>query len=181
MSLLEIFLLALALAADAFSVGAAVGLKHYKPRQLFRLSFHFGLFQALMPLLGAIVGSIFVSFTAGFNRYIACALLCLVGGRMIYFSLKDEKERESSGDPTKGLSLIGLSTAVSIDAFAAGMGLEAAEAPIVLAVTMIGLVTGFSTAAAMLLAKKIGSWTNLRLEMGAGIVLIGLGINILLF
>ena len=59
MSIYEIIILALALAADAFSVGAAIGITHRKFRQIFRLSFYFGLFQALMPLLGVLLGTYF--------------------------------------------------------------------------------------------------------------------------
>ena len=83
MSPVEILLLAVALAVDAFTVGAAVGLRHRAPRQVFRLAFHFGLFQALMPLIGALAGGALFELVAAASHWVAFGLLLFVGGRMI--------------------------------------------------------------------------------------------------
>jgi len=82
-TLFEIFLLAVALAVDAFSVGVAVGLKHKRPRQIFRLSFHFGLFQALMPLLGALAGTLLLRWVRQWDHWVVFGVLAALGGRMI--------------------------------------------------------------------------------------------------
>jgi putative Mn2+ efflux pump MntP len=179
MSHLEIFLLAIALAADAFSVGAAVGLKHCASRQRFRLSFHFGLFQALMPLLGALIGAFLLHYVQEFDHWIAFALLCFVGIRMILESQEEEEEAEECKDTTRGWSLIMLSTAVSIDALAAGISMAATQVNIYYAVTVIGLVSWIATYVAMLIGKRLGEHFGSRCEMAAGFVLVGLGVKIL--
>ena len=179
MSSLEIILLSLALAADAFSVGAALGLRYRQPRQVFRVAFHFGLFQALLPLLGALLAGAFLVYVEGVDHWIAFGLLAFLGGRMIWSGLHDDHPGAADVDLTRGWSLIGLSLAVSIDALAAGITLPTAGAPVGVAVTMFGLVAGLATFAAMRLAGPIACRVGSRAEVVAGVVLIGLGIKIL--
>jgi len=178
LSNLEILLLALALSADAFSVGAVVGLEHRAPRQIFRLAWHFGLFQALMPLAGALAGVALVDRIAAFDHFVAFGLLVAVGGRMICGSC-GEKEPGKQRDPTRGLTLIGLSLAVSIDALAAGFTLAVERAPLVLSVVVIGLVAAIATVVGMLFAGRVQRLVGRRCELFAGLVLIGLGTKIL--
>ena len=175
MSFLEILILALALSADAFSVGAAVGLRHPGGRQVFRLSFHFGLFQSLMSLAGALAGSLFVRYVEGCDHWIVFALLTLIGLRMIYLAVKGEPARLADTDLTRGLALLGLSLAVSVDALGAGVSLPAAGAHIPTAVIVIGVVSALATVCAMRLADKMRAWIGRRCEVAAGIVLILLG------
>jgi putative Mn2+ efflux pump MntP len=175
MPFLEILILAFALSADAFSVGAAVGLHHPGVRQVFRLSFHFGLFQSLMSLAGALVGSLFVRYVESCDHWIVFALLTLIGLRMIYLSVKGEPQRLADADLTRGFSLIGLSLAVSMDALGAGVSLPAAGANIPTAVLVIGIVSAAATVCAMRLADKMRAWIGRRCEVAAGIVLILLG------
>ncbi len=177
--LLPIFILACALAADAFSVGASVGLSHREPRQIFRLSFHFGLFQSLLSLSGALVGGALLYFVEKIDHWVAFILLAVVGSIMIYKSITGDEEAENPIDLTRGVKLIGLSVAVSIDAFAAGIGIPAMQAPIVISVIIIGLVSAIATLIAMLLADHVRKWVGKRIEIIAGIVLIILGLNIL--
>ncbi len=179
MTLVEILLLALALAADAFSVGAALGLRYRSARQTFRLAFHFGLFQALMPLTGALFGTVLLRWAAGADHWIACGLLTLLGLRMIRSALGPEDEQRLQVDLTRGWSLVGFSLAVSIDALAAGITLPALRAPIALAVTLIGVVTGLATLVAIRLAASIARRVGSRIEVVAGLVLIALGFKIL--
>jgi manganese efflux pump family protein len=178
MTFVEILLLALALSADAFTVGAAVGLGHCAARQIFRLSFHFGLFQSIMSLSGALAGTFLIVYMADFDHWIAFGLLAFVGGKMITESFGRDDDTERS-DPTCGLSLVGLSLAVSIDALAAGIGLAAAKAPLVLAIALIGAVSAAATLAAMLLASRIPPRAAKRAELVAGLVLVALGAKIL--
>ena len=175
MPFLEILILAFALSADAFSVGAAVGLRHPGARQVFRLSFHFGLFQSLMSLAGALAGLLFVRYVESCDHWIVFALLTLIGLRMIYLSVKSEPARLAEADLTRGWALIGLSLAVSVDALGAGVSLPAAGAHIPAAVIVIGVVSALATLCAMRLADKMRAWVGRRCEIVAGIVLILLG------
>jgi putative Mn2+ efflux pump MntP len=175
----EILLLSLALAADAFSVGAVLGLEYRRPREVFRLAFHFGLFQALLPLPGALVGEALMVYVESVDHWIAFTLLSLIGGHMAWSGLHRDAEREVSVDLTRGWSLVGVSLAVSIDALAAGITLPAAGAPIGTAVVMFGLVASLATFAAMRFASLIALRAGDRVEVVAGLVLIALGLRIL--
>jgi putative Mn2+ efflux pump MntP len=179
MSFFEILLLSFALAADAFSVGAVLGLRYRRPRQVFRIAFHFGLFQALLPLLGALLGGALLVYVASVDHWIAFGLLALLGGRMIWSGLHGSAETHGEVDLTRGWSLVGLSLAVSIDALAAGITLPATGAPVVPAVTTFGVVAGLATLVAMRLAGRIVPRVGRRVEIVAGLVLIGLGVKIL--
>ena len=177
----EIQLLALALAADAFSVGAAVGLRHRGARQLFRLSYHFGLFQSLFAGMGLLAGGAFVSIIKDWDHWVAFGLLTALGIKMILGAFrKDEKKQGEQRDPTRGMSLIGFSTAVSIDAMAVGIGLAALHAPHALALALIGLTSAVATLIAMLLSGGIAARVGGRIEPVAGLVLIGIGVKILI-
>jgi len=179
MSLLEILLLALALAADAFSVGAALGLRYRQPRQVFRVAFHFGLFQALLPLAGALVGAALLGYVESADHWVAFVLLTLLGVRMIRSGLREDRDGAQEVDLTRGWSLVGLSLAVSIDALAAGITLPATDAPITTAVVIIGLVAGIATFVAMKLARLMARGPGGRVEIAAGVILIGLGLKVL--
>ena len=179
MRLWEIFLLALALSADAFSVGAAVGLRHNRFRQIFRLSFHFGLFQALMPLVGVLLGTLLLELVKTWDHWIASLILVALGVKMAVTALRGGEERAKDFDLTRGKSLIALSLAVSIDALAAGIGLPAANAPIATSIAIIGAVAMLATAAAMMMAEFIGRRFGKWSEVIAGVVLVLLGVKIL--
>jgi putative Mn2+ efflux pump MntP len=172
---IEIFLLSLALSADAFTVAATVGVRHGSGRQIFRLAFHFGLFQSLLALTGALAGTLFAAVMADYDHWIAFVLLILIGLRMIYGALKHSAEQLAVVDLTRGFSLLGLSLAVSIDALAAGVGLPSVGGSLTLAIAMIGLVTAIATVMAMLLAGRVAARFGTALEITAGFVLIGLG------
>jgi len=178
-SLPEIILLALALAVDAFTVGAAVGLRHRSPRQIFRLSFHFGLFQALLPLVGILLGSALESLVSAYDHWLAFGLLLFVGGRMILGSFKDEEDRRER-DLTRGSSLVILSLAVSIDALAVGFTFGVSGVPFALPVILIGVTAGVMTVIGMLLANRIARALGRGCELVAGLVLVAIGLKILL-
>jgi len=180
MTYLEITLLALALAADAFTVGSVVGLNNRSVRQVFRLSFHFGLFQALMPLIGYYVGSLFLSLMESWDHWIIFTILTMLGIKMIVGASKKNVHSKRIIDLTKGKNLIGLSLAVSIDAFAAGISLTVSQASLFLSVIIIGIVSSLATLVAMVLAKLVAGRIGNRGEIIGGLVLIGLGVKILL-
>ena len=173
--------LALALAMDAFAVALGTGavLSRLTGRHLFRLGFHFGLFQALMPVIGWLVGQTIIQWVSAWDHWIAFGLLAIIGGRMIYEAFSD-KEKSGERDPTKGLSLILLSIATSIDALAVGFSLSVIGVSIWMPSLVIGLVAGVLTVVGMLLGGRIGDRWGSRVEIFGGLVLISIGIKILI-
>lgn len=180
MSWLEVFLLACALAVDAFSVGAVVGLRHRSPRQVFRLSFHFGLFQALFPLLGALASHLVLDTIQAWDHWLVFAVLGGLGIRMIVNSWRGEEDASTAPDLTRGFRLVGLSAAVSIDALAAGLLIAATRTPLLGAVAVVGVVASLATVVAMLAAGKLSARAGKRAELFGGLVLIALGTRTLL-
>ncbi|MBN2430448.1 MAG: manganese efflux pump [Acidobacteria bacterium] len=177
MSFLETFILALALATDAFSVGAAVGLHHRRPRQIFRLSWHFGIFQSLMAFLGWLAGRIVVQYIGEWDHWLAAGVLILLGLHLAWEGWRNEPSLHSA-DLTRGFAMVGLSMAVSIDALAAGLGLAVLQTPLWLTITLIGLVALAATAVSMLMAARIARYLGRYGGLAAGLVLIVLGIRV---
>lgn len=173
--------LALALAMDAFAVALGTGavLSRLTGRQLFRLSFHFGLFQSLMPVIGWLAGLTIMQWVEAWDHWIAFSLLAIIGGRMIYEAFSD-KEKTDDRDPTKGLSLVLLSIATSIDALAVGFSLSVIGVSIWMPALVIGLVAGVLTVVGMLLGGRIGNRWGSRVEIFGGLVLIAIGLKILI-
>jgi len=173
--------IAMALAMDAFAValGAGLTLSPLSGRHLFRLGFHFGLFQALMPILGWLAGMTVQHWIAAYDHWIAFGLLGFVGGKMIWEAFKEE-EGEDATDPTRGLTLVMLSIATSIDALAVGLSLAMLGISIWVPSLVIGLVAGAFTVAGMLLGRRLGAMWGRGVEVFGGLVLCGIGIKILL-
>lgn len=175
--------LALGLALDAFAVAIATSgvLGRVTGRQVFRLSFHFGLFQALMPVLGWAAGLTVAEYVAVWDHWVAFGLLALIGGRAIVAALRggpDEVRRP--GDPTRGLSLIALSTATSIDALAVGLTFSALGITLLVPVLVIGATAAALTIVGMALGTRLGQRFGRAMELAGGIVLVGIGLKILL-
>jgi len=172
--------LALALAMDAFAVALGTGavLSRLTGRHLFRLGFHFGLFQALMPVIGWLAGRTIIQWVSAWDHWIAFGLLAIIGSRMIYEAFSD-KEKADERDPTKGLSLVLLSIATSIDALAVGFSLSVIGVSIWMPSLVIGLVAGILTVVGMLLGGRIGDRWGSRVEIFGGVILIGIGLKIL--
>lgn len=184
MSLLVVFGIAVGLAMDTFAVAVAtsVMLGRVTGRQIFRFSFHFGLFQAMMPVLGWLAGSTFVQYIAGWDHWVAFGLLAFVGGKAIYEAVRGggADEQGSKDDPTRGLSLVMLSTATSIDALAVGLSFAMLGVRIWYPVVIIGLVTATITFLGMVLGSSLGRRFGRRVEILGGLILIGIGLKILI-
>jgi putative Mn2+ efflux pump MntP len=181
MPFLETLLLALGLALDASAVSLGVGTAGhaYSVRPVFRISFHFGLFQGLMTLVGWAAGAGLAQVIAGVDHWVAFVLLTCVGVRMI-FSGFDPRPETRTIDPTRGLTLILLSVATSIDAAAAGLSLAVLGLPIAFPAVAIGLVTGGLSLAALTVGKKLGNAFGKRMEIVGGLVLLFIGARVLL-
>lgn len=173
--------IALALAMDAFAValGTGMNLATLTGRHLFRLGFHFGLFQALMPIIGWLAGIGLQQKIAAWDHWIAFGLLASVGGHMLWEARSEAHEEKDLKDPTRGLSLVILSVATSIDALAVGFSLSVLGVSIWTPALVIGLVAGALTVAGMLLGRRVGDRWGPRVEVLGGLILIGIGLKIL--
>ncbi len=182
MELLPLLAIAFGLAMDAFSVAVAAGicLGKVSARQAFRLSFHFGLFQAGMPVLGWAAGSLVAEQIRDFDHWVAFGLLSFVGGKMLWEALRPEKECGPRGDPTRGATLIMLAVATSIDAFAIGLSLALLQVPVLFPSLVIGLVAANMTLLGLQIGRRAGHLLGRKMEIMGGLVLIAIGLKILL-
>lgn len=178
----EIFMVAVALGCDAFAVGLGVGTRFCSPRQVFRLAFHFGLFQFLMPLLGWFLGVSIVGVASQWGPWAAFALLLFIGAKMIYESLRPETldEAQECPDPTRGLNLVLLSLATSMDALGVGFGLAMLQQSLFYAAVCIGVTACLMTWVAMKLGNRLSSAFGRRMETIGGVILITIGVKLLL-
>ena len=178
---LSVLGIAIALAMDAFAVSLAVSaaLGSVKPRQAFRLSFHFGLFQFLMPLVGFFSGELLGRFIQAVDHWIAFGLLLWVGGGMLVSGIKGEERFSSDRDPTRKGSLVMLSVATSIDALAVGFSLSLMGVHIWMPAIVIGLVAALLTLTGLLVGAGLGRLVGRWAEIIGGLILIGIGLKVL--
>jgi len=180
-NLLTLLGIAVGLAMDAFAVSIGVGLNtpHVSWRTTFRLSWHFGLFQALMPIVGWLAGLSVERWISGIDHWIAFGLLVAIGGKMIYQAIWGDEEVRAAKDPTRGASLVVLSVATSIDALAVGLSLALLGVQIWYPAVVIGIVAFAFTAVGLHLGRRFGSLFGRRMEIIGGLILIGIGVKIL--
>ena len=181
MSLITIFVLAIGLGVDAFSVaigiGAANKAKSWLP--VVRLSFAFGIFQLVMPLIGWLAGSTVVGLIENFDHWIAFGLLVLIGGKMIREGFGEENDVERE-DQTRGWPLLLLSVATSIDALAVGFSISLLKTPVLFPAVIIGVVCFIMTAVGMIFGKGLAKIFGRKVEILGGLVLIAIGVKILI-
>jgi putative Mn2+ efflux pump MntP len=180
MSLWEILVIAVGLSMDAVTVSLATsaGNRAQGARAAFRLSFHFGLFQFLMPVVGWFLGAGVAPYIGSIDHWVAFVLLVLVGGRMIWAAVSGVDE-EPARDPSRGATLILLSVATSIDALAIGLTLAMLGSGIWYASLVIGVVTGCLSFMAIRLGARVGHAVGKRMEVVGGLALIAIGVRIL--
>ncbi len=181
MNFLEVLLVAFSMAMDAFAVclGAGTLPQTKSPRPAFRLAFHFGLFQFIMPVLGWLAGVTVERYIAAFDHWIAFGLLAFVGVRMILSGFHGEEETQRN-DPSRGWTLVLLSIAVSIDALAVGLSLGLIGVTIWYPAVVIGIVTGLVSWLGLRLGNRLGGLFGKRMEIAGGIILILIGVRILM-
>ena len=177
-----IFLIAIGLAMDCFAVslgvgtaGTAVGL-----RPTFRLFFHFGLFQAGMTLLGWLAGKTVASYIASVDHWVAFGLLLFVGVRMLRGGMRKGNESPSIPDPSRGMTLVMLSVATSIDALAVGLSLALLSVNVLWSAVLIGLVSAALSLLGLLLGNQLGFRFGKSMEILGGVILIGIGLRVLI-
>jgi putative Mn2+ efflux pump MntP len=182
MPLTNIIAMAVALAMDAFAVSIATGvsLKKITFRQNFRLAWHFGLFQAVMPIIGWTVGLSIRASIEAYDHWIAFALLAYVGLGMFKEAFNQNKKSRPK-DPTQGATMVMLSVATSIDALAAGLSLSMLNVSIWKPALLIGLVATLFTTVGMHLGKTLANAAKIGClaDICGGMVLFIIGFNIL--
>jgi manganese efflux pump family protein len=180
MSPLTVIGLAFGLAMDAFAVAitTAMVLRKINKRHVFRLSFHFGLFQFIMPILGWETGSFVVRWIGRWDHWFAFILLSAIGGRMIFEAYFKKEDHLAIRDPTRGVSLVLLSIATSIDALAVGVSLAMLRVKILFPCLIIGVVAGLMTWIGMIFGRQFGIAFGKRMGIVGGVVLILIGAKI---
>ncbi len=182
-SFFAVLAIAVALAMDAFavSVSASATLPAVTWRHYFRLSFHFGLFQFLMPVIGWALGLSVRGYIEAWDHWIAFAMLALVGLNMLREAWGGEDEEHPSGDPSRGLQLVMLAVATSIDAMAVGLSFAMIGVAVWWPAAVIGLVCAAITATGVKLGRLLGSSSLLgnKASIIGALVLIGIGLKIL--
>ena len=178
MSLLEIFLTGVGLAMDAFAVSICKGLAigKVRPGHMILAGLWFGLFQALMPILGFLAGSFLSNFVSAWSPWIAFILLAIIGGNMI----REAGENEEADASMAPLTMFLLAVATSIDAFAVGASLALLGGDIRVAAPIIGLTTFCISAAGVKIGGIFGSKWGKASRIAGGIILILIGIRILI-
>jgi putative Mn2+ efflux pump MntP len=174
--MIEALLLAVALAMDAFAVALTQGAK-FRPslRGGLAIALTFGVFQALMPLAGWVIGAVALIYVEAVDHWIAFGLLTFLGVRMLGGHVGDEEAARA----LTGRSLLIAGVATSIDALAAGITLPALGVSPWLAVALIGIVTFVMSGAGVALGRRAGDHLGEWAERAGGIILIGLGVKIL--
>ena len=177
----EVIILAIALSMDAFAVSVGLGSKNSNNTNTLALlaSIYFGLFQALMPLIGYFGGKGVLGWVESYAHWIAFFLLLLIGGKMIYESIAEGIE-EDIAQITHRVMLV-LAIATSIDAMAAGFTLTLLEVNPFIACGIIGTTTFLFSWAGVFVGAKSGVWLESKAELLGGVILIAIGFKILLF
>jgi putative Mn2+ efflux pump MntP len=177
-----IFLIAIGLAMDCFTVSLGVGTAGTAVgfRPAFRLLFHFGIFQSAMTLLGWLAGKTIVAYISSVDHWVAFGLLLFVGLRMLRSGTRAVSEKPSFPDPSRGITLVMLSIATSIDALAVGLSLALLSVNVLGAALLIGLVSAVLSLAGLLLGNQLGLHFGKSMEILGGIILIGIGLRVLI-
>ncbi|MCL1991717.1 MAG: manganese efflux pump MntP family protein [Spirochaetes bacterium] len=178
-----LLLIAFSLSIDAFAVSlcSAGNVRERRFFYAFRASFCFGFFQAAMPLLGWLLGGVFVERVGVFSHWVAFAILAFLGAKMIFEALRDGKDscNVKAADIRSVRVLLALAFATSIDALAAGVSLNIMGAGVALSAALIGAVTFFVCLCAFELGRRASALLQLPASIAGGLILIGIGISML--
>ena len=183
LSFIWILGIAAALAMDCFAItlGLACGAKGLTMRQAVRMAAYFGGFQFVMPVAGWLAGDRLLRIIEHFDHWVAFGLLALIGGRMIWESLKlSEEEKSCRPDQTQGKRLLILALATSIDALAVGLSLGVVRTGILYPAAIIGVTSFVLTLAGAKLGPVVGRLAGRRAELAGGLILIAIGAKILI-
>jgi len=179
--MIEVLILAVALSMDAFAVSIGLGSKHLQRTKSLALmaAIYFGLFQALMPMIGFLGGKGVLGWVEDYAHWIAFFLLMLIGGKMIYESVSEGIEEDIARITHKVMLILAIAT--SIDAMAAGFTLTLMEVNPFLACGIIGITTFLFSWIGVFVGAKSGTWLESKAELLGGVILILIGFKLLLF
>ena len=180
MGLGELFLLAVGLAMDAFAVAVCKGLsiQKLKLRHALLVGLWFGVFQALMPAVGYLLGSAFEQYITSVDHWVAFILLSVIGGNMLKEAFSKDEETADASFAPKAMLLMAVAT--SIDALAVGVTFAFLKVQIIPAVSFIGIITFSLSAAGVKIGNVFGVRYKSKAELAGGIILILMGTKILL-
>jgi len=181
MNISDIILIAIGLAMDCFAVSISCGMTLKKKIlwPAFRIAFFFGLFQAVMPLIGWLVGSRFQAYITQCDHWIAFIILVVLGGRMIYENFKEEKPDDKPLDPKKLLVVLTMAVATSIDALAVGFSFAFLKINLWLSIIVIGITSFLFSIVGISFGHHYCHRIKIPAELLGGLVLIGIGVKIL--
>ena len=183
MGIVELLLTAIALSMDAFAVSVCKGLGMRRMRydQALVISLYFGVFQALMPLIGWLLGTSFSRYIQAFDHWIAFVLLAFLGGKMLWdvFHEKEDEEQESAERRLDHRELFMLAIATSIDALAVGIAFACLDVNIWSSISIIGVTTLVISFAGGWIGNRFGNRFQKKAEIAGGLVLILIGVKIL--
>ena len=183
MGIVELLLTAIALSMDAFAVSVCKGLGMRRMRydQALVISLYFGVFQALMPLIGWLLGTSFSRYIQAFDHWIAFVLLAFLGGKMLWdvFHEKEDGEQESAERRLDHRELFMLAIATSIDALAVGIAFACLDVNIWSSISIIGVTTLVISFVGVWIGNRFGNRFQKKAEIAGGLVLILIGVKIL--
>lgn len=181
---IELFLIGVGLSMDAFAVSVCKGLAMEKinKKQAVVIGLYFGGFQALMPLLGWLLGVRFQKYIVSIDHWVAFALLAFIGGKMILEAVRDREDQEIGQKdlPLNHREMLIMAVATSIDALAVGITFAFLDVPIAEAVTVIGCTTFVLSIAGVVVGNFFGTRYKKKAEISGGVILILIGLKILM-
>lgn len=181
----ELFLLGVGLSMDAFAVSVCkgLGMRKLDKKQALIIGLYFGGFQALMPLIGWLLGSQFQQYITSIDHWIAFILLGFIGGKMMVEAVREWNEEETvevMDAPIDHKNMFVLAVATSIDALAVGITFAFLNTPIIEAITIIGITTMVLSIIGVIVGNFFGSRYKSKAEFISGLILVLLGLKILL-
>ncbi len=182
MTIIAIILIGLALSMDALAVSIATGasIRKDKLSEAFRMAGAFGIFQALMPIIGAVLGIKFKDLMSDWDHWLAFGILSAIGIKMIYEAYFIEEEEKKTGDKLPFKTLLLLAIATSIDALATGFSISLIGGDILFAAGLIGVITFLICFIGVYVGEKVGHILEGKIEIAGGVILILVGLKILL-
>ena len=180
-AMIEILLISVSVAMDAFAVSIGKGLTvtRVRPVDVIKTALWFGGFQALFPLLGFFAANTFSKYVTAVDHWIIFALLAFIGGNMIREAFGEEEENSRETAQFDWRHMLPLAVACSIDAFAVGVSFAFMQVNIWFSVIVIGVVTGAFSAAGLYIGRAFGSRWQKPAQIAGGIVLILIGVKVL--
>lgn len=179
--MVEIFLIAVSLALDAFavSVSSGIAIPGFGWKQAVKMGLWFGTFQFAMPLAGWLLGSSVSGYMEAVDHWVAFGLLALIGGRMAWGAVRGGGDEEEAPADLSAKRLCLLAIATSIDALAVGVSMAFMRVDVLFSAIIIGIVAFVLSVVGGLAGRRLGSLFQQRAELVGGLVLIGIGIKIL--